>query len=149
MLSLGREYSRAVSGMNTFAVRLREMRRRRRLTQKQLAERVGLTAGAIGMYEVGQRQPDLSTIQKLAHALETSISYLVGETDDPSPLPRSGVAAHREGVDPGDPLDPEVQLIMERAVRQISRKLEERFKQRMQGDARGEEAPRNGRHGGH
>lgn len=131
------------------AERLRKMREARGLTQRELAKAIGVSRQAIGFYESGEREPDLETVQKLAQVLGTSISYLVGETDDPSPLPRSGVAAHREGVDPGDPLDPEVQLIMERAVRQISKKLEERFRRRMQGDAQGGEAPRNGRHGGH
>ncbi|ADU50139.1 helix-turn-helix domain protein [Thermaerobacter marianensis DSM 12885] len=129
-----------------FADRLRKMREARGLTQRELATAIGVSRQAIGLYEAGEREPDLTTIQKLAHVLRTSISYLVGETDDPSPLPRSGVAAHREGTDPGDPLDPEVQLIMERAFREISRKLEEKWRQRQQGESQGGEASPNGRH---
>lgn len=113
---------------------------------QEVSRRSGVSASYISRLESGERtNVGLETVQKLARALNTSISYLVGETEDPSPLPQTGVAAHRAGADPGDPLDPEVQLIMERAVRQISRKLEERWKQRMQGESRGGEAPRNGR----
>jgi len=132
---------------NTLARRISERLEALDLSIEEVGRRSGVSPSYISRIVRGERvNVGLETIQKIAHGLGTSISYLVGETDDPSPLPRTGVAAHREGTDPGDPLDPEVQLIMERAVRQISRKLEERWKKRMQGDSRSGEAPRNGRH---
>ena len=127
-----------------FPERLRRLRESRGLTQRELAEAIGVSRQAIGLYEAGEREPDLSTLQKLARALGTSMSYLVGETDDPSPPPQMGVAAHREGADPGDPLEPEVQLIIERAVREVLKRRDEWLRQRQrdqQGDAPGGRPP--------
>lgn len=126
-----------------FSDRLRGLREARGLTQRELAEAIGVSRQAIGLYEVGAREPDLATVQRLAHALRTSISYLVGETDDPSPPP--AMVAHREGAEPGTPLDPETQLIIERAIRTTveeldrlyRRRLEEAKAQRREGDQSG------------
>lgn len=109
--------------MDTLGRRIRDRREARAWTQRDLAEKVGLSHGAVALYETGRRQPDLETLQRLAHVLGTSISYLVGETDDPSPPPR--VSAAHETAAPGTPHTPEEQLIIERAVRNAIRELEE------------------------
>lgn len=117
--------------------RIRERREARGWTQVRLAQETGIPRATLANYESGRREPDLETIQRLAQALGTSMSYLVGETEDPSPPPQVGVAAHREGVEPGDPLEAEVQLIIERAVREVLKKRDEWLRRKQQGDARG------------
>lgn len=59
--------------MNT----LRALRKAQGLTMKQLGELVGLTESAISCYELGKREPDFTTLQKLADALNTSVEYLM------------------------------------------------------------------------
>lgn len=111
--------------------RIKERRDVLGLTQEDLALRIEASRSTLANYELGRREPDLVTLQKLAHALNTSISYLVGETDDPFPPP-SIAAAHRQGAEPGSPLDPEAQLIIERAVRRAIEELDERERRRQQ-----------------
>lgn len=49
---------------------LREARERLGLTQEQVAERSGVQAGEISRIEHGKRDPQASTIEKLAAAVE-------------------------------------------------------------------------------
>ena len=60
-------------------LRLREVRKSRRLTMKQLGELVGVTESAIGMYETGRRKPDYEMLLKLGEALDCSVLDIVGD----------------------------------------------------------------------
>ncbi len=61
--------------------RIKKLRESKGLTQKELANQLGLTDGAIGFYEVGKRNPPLDTLNKLADFFGVSIDYLLGRTD--------------------------------------------------------------------
>ena len=52
---------------------LRERREGAGLSQRDLAERVGVTAASICYYETGRRTPSLSTLMKLKSALDLSL----------------------------------------------------------------------------
>lgn len=57
--------------------RIRECRRRRELTQEQLAHRCGFaSASRIGNYENGSRQPSIDAVTIIAKSLGVSASYL-------------------------------------------------------------------------
>jgi transcriptional regulator with XRE-family HTH domain len=49
---------------------LRAARKKRKWTQEDLAERSGVHAGEISRMEAGKRDPQVSTVEKLAAALE-------------------------------------------------------------------------------
>lgn len=66
--------------------RLREWRKRRLLTQRELAKRVGMTVGTVNRIERGVHRPRLSTIRKLAEALDLDPDKLV-ERDSDKTLP--------------------------------------------------------------
>lgn len=51
-------------------------RDKRGLTQKELAEKVGVTQGAIGQYETAKCKPRLETVFRIADALGVSASEL-------------------------------------------------------------------------
>jgi transcriptional regulator with XRE-family HTH domain len=55
--------------MATFASRLRELRGKAGLTQKQLAEASGLPVGSLRHYEQGQREPYWQVVFRLARGL--------------------------------------------------------------------------------
>jgi transcriptional regulator with XRE-family HTH domain len=57
----------------------------RKLTQEKLAERAGMPTSAISHFEraEGGRKPSFENLRRLAKALDVSIDYLVGRTDDP------------------------------------------------------------------
>lgn len=63
----------------TFGERLKELRKSKHLTQAQLGEMVGVIDRTIQRYESGKIQPTMEVINKLARALDTTTSYLLGE----------------------------------------------------------------------
>ena len=65
-----------------FGSRVREARLRRGLSQDQLAAHSGLHRAYIGGVERGERNPSLSSIARLAEALEVQVGDLVAEIQD-------------------------------------------------------------------
>jgi len=61
-----------------FCSRLRELRKGRGLTQKRLAEIMGLNINTIAQYERGNREPKFDTLCKLADFFDVSLDYLLG-----------------------------------------------------------------------
>ena len=59
-----------------FGKKVRELRTEQKLSQTALAEKSGLHANYIGMIERGERNPSLINIDKLANALNISLSEL-------------------------------------------------------------------------
>ena len=57
---------------------IRAFRRARGLTQKQLAEVLDVTVGAVYKRESGQSTPELATILELADFFDTSVDALLG-----------------------------------------------------------------------
>ena len=64
-------------------LRLREWRERRLLTQRELAEKVGMSTGQINRIENGIHRPRLSTVRKLAEVLEVTPDELVVWDQEP------------------------------------------------------------------
>jgi transcriptional regulator with XRE-family HTH domain len=62
----------------TLGERLRAIRTRRLLTQKELADLAGLRWQTISEIESGRQQPRFRTIKALAAALEVDASVLAG-----------------------------------------------------------------------
>lgn len=60
-----------------FGARLRELRRKRKLTQVQVAERSGLAQNHISELENGERMPSLVTMLKLAAAIDCKPTELL------------------------------------------------------------------------
>ena len=69
--------------MNDFAKRLRIIRKKKGLTQKQLAVEVGVSERGIQSHEIGERNPAFDQLITLADYFDVSIDYLVGRTDKP------------------------------------------------------------------
>lgn len=62
--------------------RLRELRREKDLTQKQLAEKIGLSQQVVGYYENEINQPSPDMLIRIADFFQCSIDYLLGREDD-------------------------------------------------------------------
>ena len=67
--------------MSTFPARLQEVREKRGLSKKQLAETLQITPRAYQYYEEGKREPPYDRLVDLARELDISIDYLLGLTD--------------------------------------------------------------------
>jgi transcriptional regulator with XRE-family HTH domain len=61
--------------------RLRALREDRGLTQRALADACGLSANAVGLIERGESSPSVSTLQRLAMALDVSMAELFTEPE--------------------------------------------------------------------
>ena len=66
-----------MEGSNAFGVVLRELRKNRGLTQEKLGFEADLRRTFVSLLELGEQQPTLTTIFKLAAALKISPSKLI------------------------------------------------------------------------
>ncbi|MDU4479903.1 helix-turn-helix transcriptional regulator [Clostridium sp.] len=64
-----------------FKDRLVLLRKELKLTQYQLAEKLGFSRGQIGNYEQGTREPDQETLLKISNFFDVSLDYLLGKTE--------------------------------------------------------------------
>lgn len=53
------------------------LRKDRNLTQEMLAKEIGVTKGAIGMYELGKRTPSLKRAKQIADFFNVSVDEIV------------------------------------------------------------------------
>ena len=64
-----------------FKDRLKELRKRRGLSQVTLAEKLGLSKSTIGAYETGDISPSLEALNLIADFFNVDINYLLGKED--------------------------------------------------------------------
>ena len=69
---------------------LRQLRDKKGIEQKDIAEYLGVTTSAYGHYEKGRREPSLDVLVKLAAFFNVSLDYLVTgkQTDKEAPQSR-------------------------------------------------------------
>ncbi|SDC68941.1 Transcriptional regulator, contains XRE-family HTH domain [Paenibacillus sp. UNCCL117] len=83
-----------------FHERLKNLREERKIRQMDVASKIGIARTTYASYEQGFREPDQSTLLKIADFFKVDIDYLLGRADTPFSNPSSH-----------DPLnDPEMQL---------------------------------------
>lgn len=61
-----------------FGDRLKELRLQAGLTQKQLAEQIGITKSVVSFYELRERTPSPDVLIKLASIFHVTTDYLLG-----------------------------------------------------------------------
>lgn len=61
---------------------LAQLRKQKGLSQRQFANTLGVSNGAIGMWETNKRQPDIEMLKKIATFFSVSVDYLL---DMPKP----------------------------------------------------------------
>lgn len=64
--------------MNFFTDRLKTLRKEKKLTQKELAEQIGIKQNSYSDWETGKNEPSLENIIKLAKILDTTADELLG-----------------------------------------------------------------------
>jgi transcriptional regulator with XRE-family HTH domain len=63
--------------MYSFGRRLRELRVKKRMTQKELSKKFRVSESTIGMYERDEREPNFQLLQEIANFFEVSTDYLL------------------------------------------------------------------------
>ena len=74
--------------MNTYTLnckRLIDCRKKLGITKQEAAKRMLMSQPAYLRYESGERKPSIHEIEFMAQILETSVNYLIGKTDNPTP----------------------------------------------------------------
>ena len=64
-------------------MRLKELRKRKGLSQLRLATDLHTTQNTISRYETGEREPGIEELIKIANYFNVSVDYLLGRTENP------------------------------------------------------------------
>ena len=68
---------------NEMGKKLQQLRKGRKLTQQQLADKMGVTRATISNYEVGRRTPHLSELERFAEFFGVGLDHFgVASTDE-------------------------------------------------------------------
>lgn len=67
--------------MDIFSQRLKWLREKSGLTQKQVADKLGISQQYYGRFEKGTGQPNLETLVKIRKLFNESLDFLLGVTD--------------------------------------------------------------------
>jgi transcriptional regulator with XRE-family HTH domain len=65
-----------------FGLRIQQLRKKKQMTQEDLADRMGVTSQAVSKWETGLSYPDITLIPTLAAVLGTDIEYIFGSKTD-------------------------------------------------------------------
>lgn len=64
-----------------FSERIKELRTERKLTQAELASKLGFNRGTVGDWETRGKEPSFITLCDIASLFDVSIDYLLGYSD--------------------------------------------------------------------
>lgn len=64
-------------------MRLKDLRKKRKISQLKLAMNLDMNQNSISRYENGEREADYATLIKFADYFDVSIDYLLERTDNP------------------------------------------------------------------
>lgn len=65
-----------------FGVKLKSLRTSQKLTQQQLADRIGVAKSVVSYYESGDRYPSYDVLVKIARIFHTTTDYLLDVSKD-------------------------------------------------------------------
>ena len=68
--------------MSSFGKKLREAREAKSFSQAELARQIESHHSIIGKYERDEVKPTIDVVKKLAEVLDTTVGYLLGESED-------------------------------------------------------------------
>ena len=83
-------------------ISIKELRKERSMTQKELADVLGISKSTVSLYETGRRTPDLKMIMKICDVFGYSTDYVLGRTTYPYPSLTEHDAALLAALDAAD-----------------------------------------------
>ena len=63
--------------MNVVNTSIKDLRKKKNMTQDELAEKLNVTRQAVSSWENGKTQPDVETLTQLAEVLEVSVERII------------------------------------------------------------------------
>lgn len=73
--------------MGDFPNIFKHIREKSGLTQQQLADKLGISRSAVGMYEKGEREPNFETLELIADTFNVDMNYLLGKKPSTEIIP--------------------------------------------------------------
>ena len=67
--------------MSKFSERFKELRKSRKLSQQALADSLNTSKSSVNMYERGEREPGIDTLETIADFFNVDMDYLLGKSD--------------------------------------------------------------------
>lgn len=67
-------------------MRLKELRKKKRISQVKMAIDLNMNQNTISRYETGEREPGINELIRIADYFNVSIDYLLEQTDNPKRL---------------------------------------------------------------
>jgi len=64
-----------------FFERLKSTRKEKGISQQELSRMLGVSRSAVSSWEIGNNEPEMKTLRKIAEVLNVSVAYLLGETE--------------------------------------------------------------------
>ena len=64
-------------------MRLKELRKKKGISQLRLATELNTTQNTISRYETGEREPGIAELIKIADYFNVSVDYLIERTENP------------------------------------------------------------------
>ncbi len=83
--------------INGMGDRLRSLRTNKKLSLKQISERLGISVSVLSEYELGVKSPSYKNLAKLARMYHVSCDYLIGSGEFPA-LDVSGLTDQEVGA---------------------------------------------------
>ena len=73
--------------MGDFPNIFKHIREKSGLTQQQLADKLGISRSAVGLYEKGEREPNFETLELIADTFNVDMNYLLGKKPSTEVIP--------------------------------------------------------------
>jgi len=73
--------------------RIRDLRLKAGITQKELGKKLELAESTISLYESEKREPDIATLLKIANFFDVTLDFLLCQTNDDTSLSQERSAA--------------------------------------------------------
>lgn len=64
--------------MSRFGTTFKKLRMKQNKTQTELARALGIARSTVSMYEQGEREPDLNTLEKIADYFQVDMNAILG-----------------------------------------------------------------------
>ncbi len=106
--------------MISFGKKIAALRKQAKMSQTDLAKKLGTSVSVISRYERDEMIPSIDTAKKLASVLDTTIAYLLGETEDDNLLKDHDMITRLRAVkDFSDQEKSQVYFTLDAVIREI------------------------------
>ncbi|WP_083205824.1 MULTISPECIES: helix-turn-helix domain-containing protein [Selenomonas] len=78
--------------------RMKLLREQHNLSQTDLAKKLNISRQSYNFYENEKRDPDTAMLVRIADFFNVSLDYLLGRTNDPSPIVKEMTPSYQEEV---------------------------------------------------